>query len=132
MGKSINYDHCHFCRNPRLSFHHRRGRLQVLAVVCLPAGVRRVLNLLNFSNTLPQNRAFLTTHYVYRDILIDIGQLYLVERSGLCIMRLASVVPSLPENILSALSECGIKTDTELLFTSGSASDIFLKLYIFT
>lgn len=43
-------------------------------------------------------------------------------------MRLASVVPPIPEGILSALAECGIKTDSDLLFTSGTASDIFLKL----
>lgn len=43
-------------------------------------------------------------------------------------MRLASIIPSIPERILSAFAESGIKTDSDLLFTSGTAADIFLKL----
>jgi len=43
-------------------------------------------------------------------------------------MRLASIIPPLQEEILSALEQCGIKTDSDLLFNSGTAENIFIKL----
>lgn len=43
-------------------------------------------------------------------------------------MRLSTVHPPIPSHILEALADCGINSDTDLLFTNGTPSDIFLKL----
>ncbi|PCH42226.1 nucleoside triphosphate hydrolase protein [Wolfiporia cocos MD-104 SS10] len=40
-------------------------------------------------------------------------------------MRLQSLVPHIPQNLIDVLSACGIKTDTDILFASG---DVFSKL----
>lgn len=43
-------------------------------------------------------------------------------------MRLHSLIPTIPANLVSALEACGIKTDTDLLFFDGSNVDILAKL----
>jgi RAD51-like protein 3 len=42
-------------------------------------------------------------------------------------MRLAALVPTVPLDLVESLEKCGIRTDTELLF-SGTAADIFKRL----
>jgi len=43
-------------------------------------------------------------------------------------MRLHSLVPTIPAHLVSALENCGIKTDTDILFFDGSNIDILAKL----
>lgn len=43
-------------------------------------------------------------------------------------MRLHSFIPTIPSHLVSALEDCGIKTDTDLLFFDGSNIDILAKL----
>ncbi|KAI0697970.1 P-loop containing nucleoside triphosphate hydrolase protein [Cytidiella melzeri] len=43
-------------------------------------------------------------------------------------MRLVTLVPALPERLVAALENCGIRTDTDLLFNSGTAMQIYEKL----
>lgn len=42
-------------------------------------------------------------------------------------MRLAALVPTLPIELVESLEKCGIRTDTDILF-SGTAADIFQRL----
>ena len=42
-------------------------------------------------------------------------------------MRLAAFVPSIPANLVASLEQCGIRTDTDLLF-SAPVFDIFRSL----
>lgn len=43
-------------------------------------------------------------------------------------MRLHSLIPTISSHLVSALEDCGIKTDTDLLFFDGSNIDILAKL----
>ncbi|KAI0805946.1 P-loop containing nucleoside triphosphate hydrolase protein [Irpex lacteus] len=43
-------------------------------------------------------------------------------------MRLKAIVPALPVQLITALEDCGIRTDTDILFTSGTAMQVYEKL----
>lgn len=43
-------------------------------------------------------------------------------------MRLHTLIPTLPADLVSAFESCGIKTDTDLLFFDGSNIELFAKL----
>ncbi|KAI6102182.1 P-loop containing nucleoside triphosphate hydrolase protein [Pisolithus sp. B1] len=43
-------------------------------------------------------------------------------------MRLRTLVPTIPADLVSAFESCGIKTDTDLLFFDGSNLELFAKL----
>ncbi|KAI6037761.1 P-loop containing nucleoside triphosphate hydrolase protein [Pisolithus marmoratus] len=43
-------------------------------------------------------------------------------------MRLHTLIPTIPADLVSALESCGIKTDTDLLFFDGSNIELFAKL----
>ncbi|KAI0084136.1 P-loop containing nucleoside triphosphate hydrolase protein [Irpex rosettiformis] len=43
-------------------------------------------------------------------------------------MRLKAIVPALPADLISALDDCGVRTDADLLFNSGTAMQLYEKL----